>query len=104
MFPDLTKRPGELVVSPELLEDLEHGRGLTEAAVSDRTRAAYAYEFGRFAKWAEGHKLAALPTTAAVAATYLAHLNRRGASPATLTLVRAGIKHYHALLPPRTKG
>jgi hypothetical protein len=38
--------PGR-VVSAELLEDLEHGRGLTEAAVSERTRAAYAYEFGQ---------------------------------------------------------
>jgi hypothetical protein len=43
MFPDLTSRPGALVVSAELLEDLEHGRGLTKAAVSERRRAAYAW-------------------------------------------------------------
>src|SRR5262245_21364242 len=33
MFPDVIKRQGgDVVVSAELLEDLEHGRGLTEAA------------------------------------------------------------------------
>ena len=107
MFPDITKRPtgGELVVSAELLEDLEHGRDLTEAAISDRTRAAYEYEFGRFAQWAESHRLASLPTTSAIAWTYLAHLSkRRGASPATLGIVRAAIKHHHATLTPRAKG
>jgi hypothetical protein len=41
MFPDITKRSKGVVVSAELLEDLEHGRDLTEAAISDRTRAAY---------------------------------------------------------------
>src|SRR5262245_24487891 len=40
MFPDIVKHPkgGDVVVSDELLEDLEHGRGLTEAAISDRTQ------------------------------------------------------------------
>src|SRR5215831_4870201 len=105
MFPDITRRrEGGVVVSDELLEDLEHGRDLTEAAISDRTRAAYEYEFGRFARWAERHKLASLPTTPAIAATYLAHLSKRGASPATLAIVRAAIKHHHATLPPRAKG
>jgi len=105
MFPDITRRrEGGVVVSDELLEDLEHGRDLTEAAISDRTRAAYEYEFGRFARWAERHKLASLPTTPAIAATYLAHLSKRGASPATLAIVRAAIMHHHATLPPRAKG
>src|SRR5262245_32310318 len=104
MFPDITRRREGVVVSAELLEDLEHGRGLTEAAISDRTRTAYEYEFGRFAQWAERHKLASLPTTPAIAATYLAHLSKRGASPATLAIVRAAIKHHHATLPPRAKG
>src|SRR5262249_6735419 len=106
MFPDITRRRegAGVVVSDELLEDLEHGRGLTEAAISDRTRAAYTYEFDRFAKWAERHKLASLPTTPAIAATYLAHLSKRGALPATLAIVRAAIKHHHATLPPRAKG
>jgi hypothetical protein len=106
MFPDITKRREgiSLVVSAELLEDLEHGRGLTEAAISDRTRAAYAYEFERFARWAEPHGLASLPTTPAIAATYLAHLSKRGSSPATLSVVRAAIKHHHVTLPPSAKG
>jgi hypothetical protein len=105
MFPDITKRKGsEVIDSVELLEDLEHGRGLTEAAVSERTRAAYDYEFKRFEAWASRHKLPSLPTTSAIAATYLAHLNRRGTSPATLSVVRAAIKHHHVTLPPRTKG
>jgi hypothetical protein len=106
MFPDITKRPAsiDVVVSTELLEDLEHGRGLAEAAISDRTRAAYTYEFTRFAKWAERHKLASLPTTSAIAATYLAHVSKRGGSPATLSVVRAAIKHYHTTLPPGAKG
>ena len=106
MFPDIIKRRegAGVVVSDELLEDLEHGRGLTEAAISDRTRAAYEYEFGRFAQWAERHKLASLPTTPPIAATYLAHLSKRGALPATLAIVRAAIKHHHATLPPRVKG
>jgi hypothetical protein len=105
MFPDITRRPkGDVVVSTELLEDLEHGRGLTEAAISDRTRATYQYEFKRFEDWARGHKLTSLPTTPAIAATYLAHLSKRGGSPATLAIVRAAIKHYHATLPPKAKG
>ena len=67
MFPDITKRQrGTGVVSAELLEDLEHGRDLTEAAISDRTRAAYEYEFSRFAQWAERHNLVSLPTTPAI--------------------------------------
>jgi hypothetical protein len=35
---------------------------------------------------------------------YLAHLSKRGASPATLAIVRAAIKHHHATLPPKAKG
>jgi hypothetical protein len=83
MFPDITKRSKGtgVVVSAELLEDFGHGRDLTEAAISDRTRAAYEYEFGRFAQWAKRHKLPSLPTTRAIAATYLAHLSKPGASP-----------------------
>src|SRR6516164_6037383 len=106
MFPDITKRRegAGVVVSDELLEDLEHGRDLTEAAISDRTHAAYEYEFGRFARWAGRHNLASLPTTPAIAATYLAHLSKRGASPATLAIMRAAIKQHHVTLPPRAKG
>ena len=86
MFPDTTERSNGtgVVVSAEPLEDLEHSRDLTEAAISDRTRAAYEYEFGRFARWAERHNLASLP-------------------PA-LAIVRAAIKHHHITLPPRAKG
>ena len=93
-----------VVVSAELLEDLEHGRGLANAAISERTRKAYDYEFGRFQVWAERHGLLVLPTTAAVVATYLAHVSKRGAAPATLAVVRAAIKHQHATMPPKTKG
>jgi hypothetical protein len=52
MFPDIIKgaKGSEVVVSAELLEDLEHCRGLTEAAISARTRAAYTYEVERFAR------------------------------------------------------
>ena len=87
MFPDITKRQtgSDVVVSTELLEDLSHGRDLTEAAISDRTRATYQYEFKRFEAWAEGHRLPSLPTKPAIAATYLAHLSKRGAATATLS-------------------
>src|SRR5262249_4286417 len=52
----------------------------------------------------ERHKLASRSTTPAIAATYLAHLSKRGAAPATLAIVRAAIKHHHVTLPPRAKG
>ena len=93
-------RAHEKVSDSELLNDLEHGHGLTEAAISDRTRAAYDYEFGRLALWAERHKLASLPTTSAIAATYLAHLCK----PGTLSVVRAAIKHDHSCGTERTRG
>jgi hypothetical protein len=62
VFPDLTKRPaaGGIIIADELREDLEHGRGLIDAAISDRTRTAYDYEFKRFEQWVARHQLTSL--------------------------------------------
>jgi site-specific recombinase XerD len=77
--------------SPELVRKAKRAADLARAATSERTRQAYAYEFEQFARWCEHHNAPALPTTAAVLATYLADMHHQGRAVASLAVARAAV-------------
>ena len=95
MLPDIIKSHGGSL-SAELVDTLTHAAGLADQAVSDRTRTLYQAEFSSFATWGAGHALPTMPTSAAVVATYLAHLQRQGRALSSANLVRAAIRWKHA--------
>lgn len=82
-------------LSTELRADIAHAAALAEQSISERSRKLYETEFASFAGWAEGHGLPALPTTAAIVATYLAHIHKQGRALSSAALIRAAIRHAH---------
>ena len=99
------RRPPAVGVPDDLQDDLAAAMELAEASVAKSTEDVYGRAFNRFAVWAEGKGLTALPAAADTVAAYLGLMHRRNLSPSRMAVVLAAIgwRHKRANQPDPTR-
>ncbi len=100
----VTRKKTDIELQPnlspiELARDLEalNERRLkqVELAAAQSTRDAYAFDMAQFERWCSAHGAQHLPCKPDVLGIYLAHLERLGRKPNTISRKLAAIVRYH---------